>query len=215
MKPIDLRKRFDLLIGGIQIQSRKKRGIGTLACIVFGKDTGKPLGLTNRHILKKNRGFSVIQPAYKSRTKEYIIGNILRKGGKGRDNDFAVFEINTDNRKYDTNNSIAILEGKITEFVTASAGMKVQKVGQFTGRTFGIVEKVVNNTVYIKPNPKKPCKEISQGGDSGALWVTDEDDFKAVALHRAGEPDKEGSTQPDIAYAIPIERVMKRLNVRF
>ena len=215
MKPIDLRKRFDLLIGGIQIQSRKKRGIGTLACIVFDKDTGKPLGLTNRHILKKNRGFSVVQPAYKNRTKEYIIGNIFKKGGKGRDNDFAVFEINTDNRQYDTNNSIAILQGKITEFVTASAGMKVQKVGQFTGHTFGIVEKVVGNTVYIIPNPDKPCEEISQGGDSGALWVTDEENFKAVALHRAGEPDKRGSTAADVAYAIPIERVLRMLNIRF
>lgn len=207
-----LRNRVEPLIGGIQIQSKRKNGIGTLGCIVFDKQTKKPLGLTNKHILKKRRGFSVIQPAVKPRTNEYLIGNILRKGGKGMSNDFAVFEINTDYRSYDTENSIYGLKGKITDFVEPVKGMKVQKVGQRTGHTFGIIDTIKSNTITIIPNTEKTTEgEISKGGDSGALWVTDEDNFRAVALHRAGEPDN--TNLKDKAFAIPIKRVLNTLNV--
>lgn len=208
----DLTKRVEPLIGGIQIQSKRKKGIGTLGCIVFDKQTKKPLGLTNKHILKKRREFSVIQPAIKHRTKEFVIGNVLRKGGKGRANDFAVFEIDIINRGYDTQNSIHGLQGKLTDFVQPVKGMKVQKVGQRTGHTFGIIDKVIGNTVTIVPNPEKPPeREISEGGDSGSLWITDEENFKAVALHRAGEPNN--PNLKDKAFAIPIKRVLNSLNV--
>ena len=211
----ELKERVELLIGGIQIQSKRKKGIGTLGCVVFDKSSGKPFGLTNKHILKKRRGFSVIQPAAKSRTQEYIVGNILRKGGKGKSNDFAVFELNESNRSYDSENSIFGLSGKISDYVEPVRGMTVQKVGQRTGHTFGIIEEVKNNKVTIIPNPQKPApNEISKGGDSGALWVTDEvRNFKAVALHRAGEPEE--SNLKDKAFAIPIKKVLDALQIRF
>ncbi|MEW7291054.1 hypothetical protein [Aquimarina sp. 2304DJ70-9] len=209
-----LQEKFDVLIGGIQIQSKRKNGIGTLGCIVFDKHTGKPLGLTNRHILKKRRGFSVIQPSGKKRTTEYIIGNILRKGGKGKSNDFAVFELDLTNRTYDLENSIYGLSGKIKDYVEPVKGMKVQKVGQRTGNTYGIIDDVNRNTVIIRSNPDKYVDEISLGGDSGALWVTDEENFKAVALHRGGEPDNSRNLT-DKAYAIPIKNVLSALQIRF
>lgn len=215
-------ERADLLVGGLQIQSRKKsKGIGTLGCIVFDKQTGKALGLTNRHILKKRRGFSVIQPALKRRSDTYTIGKILRKGGRGRSNDFAVFEIDLDNRSFDAQNSIAGLEGKLTEIAVPEKGMKVQKVGQRTGHTFGIIAEVTSTSITIVPNPDKlprdeagKVSEISKGGDSGALWVTDEANFKAVGLHRAGEPDGSPIAN-DKAFAIPMARVMRQLQIRF
>ncbi|KXX70930.1 hypothetical protein [Flammeovirga sp. SJP92] len=182
---------------------------------MYDKKTNKPLGLTNRHILNKQIGYSVIQPATKSRTSKYVIGNILRKGRSGKQNDFAVFEININNRQIDKENSIYGLTGKITDYVEPKEGMKVQKVGQRTGHTFGIIQKVKNNTVTIIPNPDKPTSnEISRGGDSGSLWVTDEEvNFKAVALHRAGEPD--GHNYKDKAFAIPIKRVLNALQIKF
>lgn len=210
----ELKERVELLTGGVQIQSKKKNGIGTLGCVVFDKLSGKPLGLTNRHILKKRRGFSVIQPAAKSRTGNYLVGKILRKGRRGRSSDYAVFELDINNRDYDKENSIYGLKGKLSEIAIPVEGMKVQKVGQRTGHTYGIVENVEGNTITIKPNPDKPTEEISQGGDSGALWLTDEEDFKAVGLHRAGESDDNPNLK-DRAYAIPITRVFKALNVRF
>lgn len=211
----DLKKRTEPLVGGLQIQNRKlkKKGIGTLGCIVFDKKTGKPLGLTNRHILKRKVGTSVIQPAQKRRTNKFVIGKILRKGKKGNANDFAVFELNTSNRTYDTENSLYGLKGRIKETVKPKKGMKVQKVGQYTGHTFGIISKLYDDSTFqIIPNPEKPTKEISDGGDSGAIWVTDEKEFKAVGLHRAGEKSK---LAEDRAYAISIDRVLKKLKVRF
>jgi hypothetical protein len=209
----DLKKRTEPLAGGVQIQNRKKRGIGTLACIVFDEKTGKALGLTNKHILKRRVGTSVVQPAKKKRIKKFIIGNVLRKGKNGKPNDFAVFEINTKNRSYDKKNSLYGLKGLIKETVKPKKGMKVQKVGQYTGRTFGIISKVyTNSTFQVKPNPDKPSEEISDGGDSGSIWVTDEKAFKAVGLHRAGEVSESAK---DRAYAISIDRVMKKLKIRF
>lgn len=211
----ELKERVDTLIGGVQIQNRYKgKGIGTLACIVYDNETGAPLGLTNRHILKGDIGSTVIQPHGQPRTEEFIVGRVLRKGGKGKSRDCAVFTLNLENRKFDTENSIYGLSGKVTEHVEPVKGLKVKKVGQRTGLTYGIVSKIyTNGNFQVKPNrDREKVKEISYGGDSGALWVTDEDDFKAVGLHRAGEKKKR---KPDRAYAIPISRVLEMLNVRF
>jgi len=204
-----LKNRIDLLIGGVQIQNRKKgRGIGTLACVVFDNDSGKALGLSNKHILKRWVGTPVIQPALKKRTNHFIIGYLYKKS---KTYDAAVFEINTSLRDYDRENSIHGLEGKITEIIEPYEGLKVQKVGQYTGITYGIVEKKLNkNKFSIVPNPDKPSKEISEGGDSGALWVTDEANFKAVGLHTSGE--KKGS---DKAWAIKISTVLEDLDIKF
>lgn len=204
-----LKKRVDLLIGGVQIQNRKKgRGIGTMGCIVFDDNTGKVLGLSNKHILKRWKNTPVIQPALKKRTNHFIIGSVFKKS---KHLDAAVFEINTNLRDYDRENSIYGLNGKITETIEAYEGLKIQKVGQNTGKTYGIVKKTLRkNKFLIIPNPEKPNEEISDGGDSGALWVTDETNFKAVGLHTGGE--KKGD---DKAWAIMIDVVMKDLKIHF
>ena len=213
----ELRKRHVKLIGGIAIENRKRLGNGgTLACIVFDKDTGEPLGLSNRHILTKRIGSLVIQPNGKKRTKKYVVGSVYKKGGRGDINDFAVFKLRSENRDYDKENSIYGLDGLITDFVDPVEGMKVQKVGKRTGLTFGIIGKKRDSVRYtILPNLEKnePGQEISEGGDSGALWVTDDNKkIRAVALHNAGEGD---DSSKDEAYAIPIRRVLEKLNVRF
>lgn len=205
-----LKSRLEVLIGGIQIQNRKKsRGIGTLGCIVFDKETGKALGLTNKHILKRWVGTPVIQPALKKRNTHFIVGSIFKKS---KNYDAAVFEIKTNLRGYDKENSIYGLEGKISGVVEPYEGLKVQKVGQFTGRTYGIVKMLLKrNKFIIVPNPDKPTQEISEGGDSGALWVTDEINFKAVGLHTGGEK----GNRNDKAWAIRISTVLDDLNIHF
>lgn len=213
----ELKQKFDVLIGGITIQSReKKKGIGTLACVVFDVDTGKPLGLSNNHILKFNGG-DVYQPRNKNNQESYFVGKIYKKS---RINDCAVFEIDINKRDYNRENSIYGLKGKIVETIEPYEGLRVQKIGQYTGHTYGIVSKEIGEKNFkILPNPDKPCKEISMGGDSGALWVTDENDFKAVGLHKGGESNKRGwfrkKNRPDRAYAIRINVVLKDLNIEF
>jgi len=213
----ELKERFDKLIGGIRIQSRKKtKGIGTLACIVFDKETEVPLGLSNNHILKSKKG-NVYQPRNKSNKPGDIVGTIWRKSKKY---DCAVFILDLTKRDYDRENTIYGLSGKVTEFVTPYDGLKVQKVGQYTGHTYGIVSGKTNNKgkFKIKPNPDKPNEEISMGGDSGSLWVTDEENFKAVGLHTGGEKNRKiwfwRRRNPDRAYAIAFENVLNDLKIK-
>lgn len=215
----ELKQHFDKLIGGIQIQNRfKNKGIGTLACIVYDKNTNEAYGLTNRHILKNKRGTTVIQPARIVRDDNSIIGKVYLKGGKGVSNDYAIFKINTDFRKIDQTNSIYGLQGKLKEYIKPYKGLKVQKIGQNTGHTFGIIHKINDNGTFgIKPNPDKPCEQISKGGDSGSLWVTDEENFKAVGLHSRGEKQKKWyrRKRPDRATAVPINKIFKNFNLKF
>ena len=215
----ELRQKITPLIGGAQIQNKlhKSKGIGTLACIVYDNETNKPLGLTNRHILVGNVGSTVIQPAKKKRIEEYIIGNVLRKGGKHYSTDYAVFELDLNNRDFDKKNSFFGLEGKVTDFVEPILGLNVQKISQYTGHTYGIISKVYENgTFSIKPNPHKPSKQISQGGDSGAMWITDEVNFKAVGLHARGEkqPNIFRRKKPDRATAISISKIIDDLEIK-
>lgn len=216
----DLKKRATMLIGGLQIQNKRNRGIGTLATIVYDNSTGAPLGLSNYHILSGKIGSSVIQPANKPRNDLYVVGNILRKGSGKWNTDYAIFEVNMANRENNTNQSLFGLEGVISEIVEPTVGMQVQKVGQYTGHTYGIVSKIdkENQVFKISPNIDKPAlNQISRGGDSGALWVTDEVNFKAVGLHISGEsqPKWYRRRQPDSATAINIKKVLKDLDVRF
>ncbi|MBD0833279.1 chymotrypsin family serine protease [Aestuariibaculum sediminum] len=206
-----LNHRIEKLIGGIQIQNRLRNGIGTLACIVFDIDSGKPMGLTNKHILRRSIGKPVIQPAAKPHTNEFIIGHVYKKSST---QDCAIFEINEILRNYDRDDSLFGLTGRISEFIEPYEGLEVQKIGQKTGRTFGVVKKLLSkNKFIIIPNKEKqnPLYEISEGGDSGALWVTDETNFKAVGLHTGGE---RGSAK-DKAWAIKISSVLHDLNIRF
>ncbi len=214
----ELKQRFELLIGGIRIQSKKKKGIGTLACIVFDKETSIPLGLSNRHILKK-KNVKVYQPRRKTNLSDHEVGIVFRQSKKF---DCAVFQLDSLLRGYDEENSIYGLSGRIVGTIEPEEGLKVQKVGQFTGHTYGIVEKVFNNgTFKIKPNSEIPSAEISDGGDSGSLWVTHgADDLYAVGLHTGGEKDRKfmgiiRNNVPDRAWAIHASIVINELGVKF
>lgn len=155
-------------------------------------------------------------------TDEFIVGKIIRQGANTEYTDYAVFEIDTKLRDYDKENSIHKLDGRVTKTEEPYDGMKVQKVGQYTGHSYGIVYNVneKNGTFGIKPNPDKRVKQISEGGDSGSLWVTDESDFKAVGLHISGERRrrffrKRRRPRADRATAIMIDKVLSDLKIRF
>lgn len=206
--------RFDQLIGGISIyNSVIGGGGGTLACIVYDKDTNQPLGLSNWHILKRARGArgnSVTQPRGKKATPEFKVGTLDRWN---KNLDCAAFLVN--GREINTASSLYNVNGKIQGIMKAVPGMKVKKAGTRTGLTYGIILSVNVNDIVIVPNPDKPApnNEISMGGDSGSLWVTDATDLYAVALHHSG--DKEGTPNAEFAYAHDIDKVANILNFRF
>jgi len=195
------------IIGGLKITNG---GGGTLGCVVYDKNTNKPVGLSNRHVLHKKKGSSVY--IYNDAGEKFKIGKVLRKGGLRKRNDFAIFSLN-ENTEYDKINSFNDLEGKLTEYIKPEIGMKVTKIGQKTGRTYGIIKSINYKKKYITiiPNPEKFDEEISMKGDSGAIWVTDEPNFKAVGLHRGGENEHSDNER---AFAIPMKRVLNKIKIK-
>jgi len=102
----------------------------------------------------------------------------------------------------------------VTEFPALGAvrepeeGMLVVKVGHATGRTEGIITRVEDDQVWIEPPDELQEGPISQGGDSGAIWIY-EDDLSPVVLH-SGTNDL-----GPVAFArgISLPRVLQRLEL--
>ena len=87
-------------------------------------------------------------------------------------------------------------------------GMRVVKSGSATGVTEGIVQRIQGNTVRIEPLKGFPAAyELSQGGDSGALWI-EQSTRAAIALHRKGE-----TGQGEFAEATAIGPVLTALGL--
>jgi hypothetical protein len=103
--------------------------------------------------------------------------------------------------------------------------MPVWKSGRSTGLTQGFIDgikmtiplvypdvgmRMLEQVFRIVPRNGSIPRELSIGGDSGAVWV-DEESGKATGLHFAGEI----GDSPEHALAHDISAVTKRLNVRF
>src|SRR5688572_5748280 len=86
-------------------------------------------------------------------------------------------------------------------------GMEVIKFGSATGRTFGVVNRVEENDVWIYP-PEGHVGEISEGGDSGAVWISTQT-LSPVALH-TGRNDATGIC---IARGVILGSVLESLNL--
>jgi hypothetical protein len=117
---------------------------------------------------------------------------------------------------------------------SVSPGLKVKKVGRTTGETFGRVIGVGGNSPVIGYNigrnpgngqlisafgrfsdvlviQSDDGSKFSNHGDSGSLILTDDDADRpqAVALLFGGT----GPGQPELTFAIPIERIFKALDI--
>lgn len=204
------------LLGGISIGSVKLGGSGTLGMIVQHKTNGKLLGLTNWHVIKKRkgrRGNPITQPGFKPSTNRFKIGNLYRWNKKL---DCAVFELNN-SRRLNAANSIFEIEGKIKAIQKPFIGMRVMKSGSKTGVTYGIISSVSSDKIKVRmvPNPAKPSlnNELSDAGDSGSIWVTDEAKPKAVALHWGG--DKSNAESTEFSLANSLGAVFECLELKF
>ncbi len=218
VNPYDIQ---DPLIGGISISNTRFRNSGTLAAVVYDRETSIPLGLTNHHVLigsgnifkrAGRKGDRINQPAFKPDSSKYNIGRLLR-GNKNFD--CSVFAIIS--RKIETVNMLNGIVGPIQGTVQPLIGMAVKKTGARTGLTYGIISAVSSQakrfTVSSDREKPAPKNEISRPGDSGALWVTDTSDNLAVGLHWGGDPDNTPSSE--YAFAININNVVQVLNIKF
>lgn len=236
LRPAELRtqQRNDL-IGGISIGGINKKGYGTLGAIVFDIEESKPMILSNFHVLgdvnnPMKKLTHVFQPAIanlkkprsRSDSDSNYIAAVLSRSGIDQGLDCAVAEI-----KNRSASNYVLGVGQIKGTIAPGLGMRVKKSGLVTDITKGIIDGI-NWTGYIDPLAKEKKQliknavhiissdsldskeEISYYGDSGSLWVTEND--YAVALHFAGELY---SNPIEFALAHPIIDVMKILKISF
>ncbi|NMD57354.1 MULTISPECIES: DNA/RNA non-specific endonuclease [Tsukamurella] len=205
--PAEAKARLDPIRPGISV-GNVKVSAGTIGAIVYDRTDGTPLVLSNWHVLNGpdgKIGDTVVQPgAYDDdRVDDNRLGALYRSH-LGAAGDCAVATI--EDRGY-APEPLGLTVAP-TELGEPELGDKVIKSGRTTGVTHGLVRRidVVVKIDYggsvgeqqiggfeIGPDPRNPApdNQISEGGDSGAVWL-----FKAAngrptgvfaGLHFGGE----------------------------
>ncbi|MFD7135090.1 DNA/RNA non-specific endonuclease [Streptomyces sp. NPDC059894] len=187
---------------------------GTLGCIVFDKADGTPYVLSNWHVLQGPRGelgVEVVQPGRHddNRVRRNRLG-VLERSHLGVAGDCAIAGI--EDRAFVQD----ILELGVapTELGEPELDDKVVKSARTTGVTHGIVRRIdtiakldYGGQVGVKaigcfeigPDPDRlpDNGEISSGGDSGGVWLFEQDGRPGAVMaglhfggEAAGEPDE-------------------------
>jgi endonuclease G len=205
-------------------------GPGTVAAIVYRVGDGAACLLSAWHVLAgpgMNRGDGVFQPAVADGGEDNAnrIGSLLRSYG-GLDGDAAVASIEA--RSFEAS---AIETGLIPRRAqVVDLDDPVIKSGRTTGVTRGVVSRT-NVEVWvpyrdvarrvqgfeIAPSPASPPSyELSDGGDSGSLWMIDKpapDNDIGVGLQIMGESDP--NAQNEHSFACYVHRVLDLLGISF
>lgn len=207
--------RSNPLRGGISI-STPYAGTGTLGGIVRDRATGRPMLLSNWHVLVTYwgapRGQAILQPSRDDggRIAEIVVG--LERDAMSANLDAAVAFLN--NRRQPSNRQ---LDGRlVTRAGRAILGMNVEKSGRSSGKTYGRVtgiegvarlrynwvERMIGHVVTIEPRGG----EVSRPGDSGSWWINSANG-EAIGLHFAG------GNYPERGLALDMGAVLNALDV--
>jgi len=223
--------RLDPLVPGISV-SHPSGSAGTLGAIVYDRRTGDPCILSNWHVLHRGTGEIgdvTVQPGPHddNRIELNHVGRLVRSH-LGPAGDCAISRI--EDREFVT--EILDLDVAPAKIARPDLDDRVIKSGRTTDVTRGIVRRidVMVRLSYgsemgkfniggfeIGPLKNAPAgAEISQGGDSGSVWLVANDDGSAsdvmVGLHFAGE----GSSDPDEhALACYAHSVFNKLEIGF
>lgn len=209
-----LRKvRIDPIKPGVSV-ANKNETAGTIGCIVFDRQDGTPYILSNWHVLhgpQGNIGDDIVQPGPHDDNRVHLnhLGKLVRSH-LGTAGDCAVGSI--EDRSFEQ--IILELGIKVEQLGEPALGDKVIKSGRTTGVTHGIVTRIhtITKIDYGDPVGEKsiggfeigPDKnnlpangEISQGGDSGSVWLFRTNNGRPTktmaGLHFAGE----GASDPN------------------
>jgi endonuclease G len=196
---------------------------GTLGMIVYDRDTGNPLALSNWHVLDLGGGVGadIHQPGPLDETASAatLIGPLLRSH-RGLAGDCAVAKIA--NRRIDASVlGIGVTPSRIADPVH---GDTVIKSGRTSGVTVGKVEGVgltmtlayaganvlLGGVLTIQPLPNASSSQLADGGDSGSVWLAMDQGQPsdiAMALHFGGDEER------DVAYACALRPIMTKLRV--
>ena len=209
-----LRKsRIEPILPGVSVANTKETA-GTIGCIVFDTHDGTPYVLSNWHVLHGPQGAlgdDIVQPGPHddNRIRLNRLGRLVRSH-LGVAGDCAVSSI--EDRSF--NSEVFELGIAPEQLGEPELGDKVIKSGRTTAVTQGIVRRIdtIAKIDYGEPVREKevgcfeigldldhlpPNGEISQGGDSGSVWLFKGSSGKPTkvmaGLHFAGE----GAGDPD------------------
>ncbi|MGW6917260.1 DNA/RNA non-specific endonuclease [Kitasatospora sp. NPDC054939] len=235
-EPPDRKKRLDPVVpgasvGNIRIAVGTLGSAGTIGCIVYDRRDGTPYVLSNWHVLHTPIGLvgdECVQPGCRddNRVLQNRIGTLARSH-VGTDGDCAVASLS--GRRFDP--AILGLGVVPTRLGVPALGDKVVKSGRTTGVTHGVVRRidVLSKINYggtvgpqrigcfeigVDPDFPPPDGEISQRGDSGAVWMFTEADGTPTdvlaGLHFGGEGD---GNRDEFALACPPGPVFAKLEI--
>jgi endonuclease G len=230
LKKVNRRRRIDPLVGGISIGSPQVP-VGTLGALVWDREDGSVCVLSNWHVLagdpRAEVGNPCFQPGLFDQGRSSDVVARLKRWSFDRQTDAAIAEL-TGSRRYSTGEILSMYQ-TIKQTAAPHLGMKVKKSGRSTGCTSGFVDGLYFSTAIEYSNgfvqvfedqvhiaPLEPDQQISEPGDSGSVWVTDdpeEEGYFAVGLHFAGDLPR--SAFGEYALANPMSIVEKRLNISF
>jgi hypothetical protein len=195
---------------------------GTLGAKVIDRASGVEMILSNWHVLvpsvNVSAGVSIWQPGPLDGGREEDAFATLSRWVLGP-HDAAVATLN--GRRSVSDHT---LEGRrIADAIAPRLGMLVWKSGRTSGYSEGFIDgvqmhlsieygssgaRLMRQVFRVVPRPGSSTVVVSQGGDSGAIWV-DEASGKGVGLHFAGEVEG-----PEFALANELPAVLQGLNVR-
>lgn len=212
--------RTDPMQGGISLSNLYLYGSGTLGGLVFDRETGDRMILSNWHVLagdwRVGPGWPICQPGWGDGGSPADTVATFSRHAMASGFDAAVARLLPSSREL-VNDQFELKPVRGVGW--ARPGMEVIKSGRTTGVTYGRVTGVegtammpyggvnllIGNVVTIVPRPEmQPV--VSAGGDSGSLWL-EEETMRAVGLHFAGGDD------PEHALAIDMQPVLDALDV--
>jgi endonuclease G len=211
-------RRLDPLRGGVSVSREGQYGSGTLGGVVLDRATGDPMLLSNWHVFvadwSTRPGVAIYQPGRRDGgTFQDLVARYARDAMAV--NLDAAVATTADSRRL-SNEQFEL--GPVRGATAPALGMRVVKSGRQTGITYGEVtgidgavklrygflDRVIRRVVTIEPIAG--AGEVSDGGDSGALWL-DASSYACVALHFAG------SDFPERALGMEIRPVLDALGV--
>jgi hypothetical protein len=209
-------KEYRPLCGGIQIQSEKSDGRGTLGCLAKDNTNNKTVILSNRHVLmdsKEQAGDLVGQPSSPCKScccECCFVAKIVRGTAKtDTEVDGAIAELANGEELNYVNEVLEI--GPVSGTDIAVFGDTVRKRGRTTGLTIGTISSVnkgflmdgVNYVGQIEVTPNPPFASFTKPGDSGSVYVNQLN--KIVGLHFSGNGTTSNGNQ--------IAKVLAKLNI--
>lgn len=223
-----LRFRVNPLAGGISIGSQGSAG-GTLGAVVWDKTDGSVCALSNWHVLAGRPETAVGNPCFQPGLFDQGLPGDdvarLKRWSFGRNSDAALAGL-TNSRRYCTSEILGF-PGPIIDAIEPRLGMVVYKLGCSTGFTAGFVDglhftapiaywggvtHLFEEQIHIAPFSQQD--QLSEPGDSGAVWVTlAPEGLMAVGLHFAG--NLPNASFGEFALANPMTELQKRLDFSF